>query len=303
MSGWDCTCGLHNKVFSNQCADCGGFRVHADTKRSIRRFSDPWANPDVCQVCGRAPAAHFDFTRNQGWLVFRRRFTHEGRYCRSCATGAYRAIQARNLTEGWYGTISVAATIAYGFENLSHLLRGRKRLNDPMPSDQQMEARLRGLPTIVQMLMRPVFWVALAIIVAIAVPVATVVPDEATASADRAFAQRLVSVNDARNAMISTQNSKEAAWEKGGANQPPTADDLVVKELAALRTAAEALPAPASSELAGLQQVWYTRLAALVSAERNLAAAYNTMTLEADQRAWSEEATAFKSLLSYVNAH
>lgn len=301
MSGWDCSCGRHNGLLTDTCPACAGFRAMTDAKTMGQPFADPRMTANVCQRCGRAPATHFMFNRNQGFLVVRRRFTHEGYYCRSCATGAYRAVQARNLTEGWYGTISLFATAADGFGNLADLHRGRRSLDDPMPSDPQREARLKGRPTIVQMLFRPMG--ILAVLALVAILAAILAPANASSSADKTYVDQLVSINASRNTVVSAANAKITAWEKKAANQPPTAEDLVIKELADLQAGAAAMPLPASPELRGLQETWLARLAALVVAEKNLAAFYSSQAATTDQQAWADEGSAFSALVSYAKAH
>ena len=303
MSGWDCRCGVRNKPFTDQCANCGGFRVTTDVEATARPFSAPMADQSTCQVCGRGPAAQFDFTRNQGMLFIRRRFTHKGRYCKSCATGAYRAVQARNLTEGWYGTISFFTTIAYGFQNLAHLRSGRKQLGDPTPSDPQMENRLNGRPTVVQMLRRPMGWVMLAALAVVVVLLVTLVPGKLAASGDKAYVNSLVSINESRNAMISTANAKNASWQQKSSNMALTAGDLVATELVGFKASVTAMPAPRSAGLVSLNQTWNIRLAALVEAETNLGAAYSSQAVTADQRAWADEEAAYTALIDYVRAH
>jgi hypothetical protein len=302
MNSWDCRCGFHNRAFSDKCAACGGFRVNMDRAVLAHPFSDPRTNPGVCQVCGRAPAADFKFTRNQGLVFIRRRFTYQGRFCKSCATGAYRAVQTRNLTQGWFGTISFFTTIAYGLGNLSNLTTGRKQLGDPTPSDPTLETRLKGRPLALQILMHPTAWVALAV-VAVAVVLAITLAGNGISSGDKAYVTGLESVNQARNSVINTANSKATAWQQRNTNQPPTADDLVATELADLKLSADALPEPDSTDLVSLQQTWETRLGALVSAERNLAANYSQQTAQADESAWNDEESAYKALTAYVKQH
>jgi hypothetical protein len=303
MSGWDCRCGVRNKPFTDQCANCGGFRITTDVESAPRLTSDPLADQSTCQVCGRRPAAYFTFTRNQGMLFVRRRFSHQGRYCKSCATGAYRAVQARNLTEGWYGTISFFTTIAYGFENLANLRRGRAQLGDPTPSDPQMENRLNGRPTIVRMVTRPMGVVMLAVLAVVVALLVTQIPAQTAKSADKAYVDSLVSINASRNTMISVANAKNAAWQKKTSSQTLTADDLVATELATFKASVAAMPAPRSTDLVGLNQTWNIRLAALAAAETNLGAAYTSQTVTADQKAWADEETAYTALIDYVKAH
>jgi hypothetical protein len=302
MSGWDCRCGLHNRALTDKCAACGGFRVNMDKAVLPEPFSDPRTTPEVCLVCGRAPAAYFGFARNRGLVFMRRRFVYQGRFCKSCATGSYRAMQTRNITEGWFGVISFFATIVYAVRNLLRLRRGRRQLEDPAPADPSLEKALRGRPVALQLLLHPSAWIAVAV-VALAVVLAITLTGDAAPSPDKTFVSSLSTLHSSRNALITLANTRSEAWKKNKAPAAPGPEDLVADELAALETRAAAVPAPSSPELLALRQAWEARLAALAAAESRLAASYTADLAKAEAQAWTDEASAYRALATYAKEH
>lgn len=110
-----------------------------------------WPAPPTataCKICGRAPTEEFTFRANSGVVLMRRSYTMAGRFCRDCATGAFRAMQHRNVTRGWWGLISFFATWGLVFSNL----RERRRIDampPPFPTlDESATKRLRGKPAL-----------------------------------------------------------------------------------------------------------------------------------------------------------
>jgi hypothetical protein len=71
-----------------------------------------------CQQCFRSrPALFVELHHNVGMLVLRQTYSTRARLCSDCLHRAYFHHLLRNLTLGWWGTISFFATIYYLLAN------------------------------------------------------------------------------------------------------------------------------------------------------------------------------------------
>ncbi|MCX8032666.1 MAG: DnaJ domain-containing protein [Thermoleophilia bacterium] len=298
---------------------------------------------DTCEICGRSPTGFFKFRSNKGFLLFRSVREFEGRLCRSCSTGIYRRMQISNLSWGWFGTISFFATILYALENVRSYYSGRKGLTEPVPRDPVLERTLRGRPVLVGVLKRWAVLAALIAFVVLVVQAATGphkpvnnqyavttttrthsaqatatthggavwssarVSSTTTATTEMAVSYEyllaLASLNDMRNNLIDTANSKWEEWSRQGGNKPPGAKYLVTSELSELLRAAEDVPVPESGSLRILHTAWVGCLRNLLEAESKLALTFTEENVLADERAWRAEEVAYMALYDYVKSH
>ena len=96
------------------CPLCG--EEFDDRDKVLEHMDEHLASPlpaDGCQICGRHPSGVFSFQGNRGFIIFRQVYGFEGRLCRSCAKGMYRAVQTRNL-EACASLVSPAPTVIRG---------------------------------------------------------------------------------------------------------------------------------------------------------------------------------------------
>jgi hypothetical protein len=71
-----------------------------------------------CQQCYRSrPALFVELHHNVGMLVLRQTYSTRARLCNDCLHQAYFHHLLRNVTLGWWGTISFFATIYYLLAN------------------------------------------------------------------------------------------------------------------------------------------------------------------------------------------
>jgi hypothetical protein len=71
-----------------------------------------------CQRCYRSePTCFVELHHNVGMLVMRQTHSTRAALCSDCLHQAYRHHLVRNLTLGWWGTISFFATLYYVFAN------------------------------------------------------------------------------------------------------------------------------------------------------------------------------------------
>lgn len=88
-----------------------------------------------CIVCGRLPSQRSRFRASTGRVLWRKVDSVDGNLCKTCATGVYRAMQARNLTRGPWSIISIFTTPYDLVRNwLSH--RKASSMPRPRPHDQ-----------------------------------------------------------------------------------------------------------------------------------------------------------------------
>jgi hypothetical protein len=72
---------------------------------------------------------------NVGMLFMRREFTTEGQLCKRCLSSAFWHHTLRNLTLGWWGTISFFMTWYYLASNLVTYVRARSELGRVRPRE------------------------------------------------------------------------------------------------------------------------------------------------------------------------
>lgn len=127
---------------AESCPWCGKLLAAYGLEQHVADHVAENAN-DGCIVCGRLPAEHFRFRANTGRVLWRSVDTVDGNLCRTCATGVYRAAQARNLKRGPWSLVSVFTTPYDLVRNwLSH--RKSSSLPGPRPHDQAYD-RATGL--------------------------------------------------------------------------------------------------------------------------------------------------------------
>jgi hypothetical protein len=72
-----------------------------------------------CDTCSRSePSTQVDFHHNVGMLILRRVYSTEGELCRQCVHRTFWHHTLRNLTLGWWGTISFFMTWYYLVSNI-----------------------------------------------------------------------------------------------------------------------------------------------------------------------------------------
>jgi hypothetical protein len=71
-----------------------------------------------CRLCGSTPAAQGRFRRVQGLVVLMRGASVEGPICRDCGLALFRHMTARTLLQGWWGLLSVFASVVAVLGNL-----------------------------------------------------------------------------------------------------------------------------------------------------------------------------------------
>ena len=99
-----------------------------------------------CQHCYRSePAEYVELHHNVGMLFMRQTYCTYGRLCRECLHQAYNHHMLRNLTLGWWGTISFFATIYYLIANTVTYVSALRRLGrSKAPSAAAAPAVLDG---------------------------------------------------------------------------------------------------------------------------------------------------------------
>ncbi|RJS16154.1 hypothetical protein DRW03_31425 [Corallococcus sp. H22C18031201] len=81
------------------------------------------------------PAAPVRLSHNVGMLFMRREYSTEGELCRSCLNRALFHHTLRNVTLGWWGTISFCMTWYFLFSNLVNYFRARSELGQMKPRE------------------------------------------------------------------------------------------------------------------------------------------------------------------------
>lgn len=82
-----------------------------------------------CDTCSRPePSAYVELHHNVGMLLMRRSYTTAGELCRDCLNNAFWHHTLRNLTLGWWGTISFFMTWYYLLSNVVTYVQARIEL-------------------------------------------------------------------------------------------------------------------------------------------------------------------------------
>jgi len=124
----------------------------------------------LCVACGRYPARPLRLKSHSGFLLWRTSSELNERFCRSCGTGVFREVQARNITRGPWGIISFFATIMALFGNTGRFSTFKAGIDSPAPPHPVSESVLEGRG----ILRRPGVLVVLGIVIAV---VALVISD------------------------------------------------------------------------------------------------------------------------------
>ncbi len=90
------------------------------------------------------PSAYVELHHNVGMLFMRREYTTAGRLCRRCLRSAFWHHTLRNLTLGWWGTISFFMTWYFLASNLIVYVRARSELGKARPSQAPRPAVATG---------------------------------------------------------------------------------------------------------------------------------------------------------------
>jgi hypothetical protein len=72
----------------------------------------------ACRLCGSTPAAPGRFRRVQGLVMLMRWASVEGPFCRDCGLALFRHMTAKTLLQGWWGLLSVFASVVAVLDNL-----------------------------------------------------------------------------------------------------------------------------------------------------------------------------------------
>ncbi|HXV71698.1 MAG TPA: DnaJ domain-containing protein [Acidimicrobiia bacterium] len=127
----------HALAGAERCPWCGNPLAAYGLEQHVADHVVKGAN-DGCTVCGRLPARHFRFRANTGLGVWRRLDRFDGNLCKTCSTGVYRAMQARNLSRGPWSIISIFTTPIDMVRNwVSH--RKASSISGPRPHDQEYD--------------------------------------------------------------------------------------------------------------------------------------------------------------------
>ena len=76
-----------------------------------------------CVLCGHGPAAEFEFSYQNAWLIRATRYTQGLSMCGPCALCIGRSHQNRTLMTGWWGILSFFRNLAVVFTNARELRR------------------------------------------------------------------------------------------------------------------------------------------------------------------------------------
>lgn len=109
-------------------------------------------------------------------------------------------------------------------------------------------------------------------------------------------------VNNDRNELIDTTNSRWNSWLELESEDLPGDQYLVAQELIAFRDRVLGMDPPVSAELAELHQTWVSELLLLVDAEQTLATEPTQAALDVELQAWDDEYEAYSALYDYIEA-
>ena len=155
---------------SELCPWCGKPLAVYDLHHHVAEHGASHAT-DGCIVCGRLPTQRFKYRANTGLVLWRKTHKVDGNLCKTCATGVFRAMQARNLTRGPWSFISFFTTWPNLFRNwLAH--RKARPMPDPEPNDPLYDQGPGLGPTLWN---KPAVWTSLVAVAAIVVLTAQVI--------------------------------------------------------------------------------------------------------------------------------
>jgi hypothetical protein len=125
----------------------------------------------LCAACDRYPTRPLRLKSHSGFLLWRTVSEIDQEFCRSCGTGIFREVQARNITRGPWGIISFFSTILALFGNTGRFATFKSGLDTPMPPHPVSERVFEGRPVLLR---RNVIMVLGIIVAAIAFVVANI---------------------------------------------------------------------------------------------------------------------------------
>jgi hypothetical protein len=117
----------------------------------------------LCVSCGRYPTRPLRLRSHAGFLLWRTTSEVNENFCRSCGTGVFREVQARNITRGPWGIMSFFASIMALFGNTGRYSTFKAGADTPTPPHPVSERVLEGRP----ILRRSSVLIVLGIIVAV----------------------------------------------------------------------------------------------------------------------------------------
>lgn len=137
-----------------------GASAHTETPRSAPPTRDPAEGE--CDLCGSKPAAGITLRQSQGRIIYRRKMESTLDLCQTCGRSMFREIQATNLVQGWWGVISIFATVAYLVQNAAQVRQHDRKTMGSVSRDPAVNSPLPTRPP----LTRPVLgrlgpWVAM----------------------------------------------------------------------------------------------------------------------------------------------
>ena len=110
-----------------------------------------------CQACGGGPSMPVKLYRHRGMVILFMVSTQTQRYCRDCATSAFRDAQNFTLGWGWWGFISFFLTPVLLFLNWGQVQRAHRLA----PATDRLGPPLRPGPPLHE---RAGFWVAVVLV-------------------------------------------------------------------------------------------------------------------------------------------
>lgn len=115
----------------------------------------------LCAGCNRHPTKPLRLKSHAGFLLWRTVGEIEQNFCKSCGTGVFREVQARNITRGPWGIISFFSSILALFGNAGRFSDFKGGLDEPEPHDAAADTAIKGRP----ILFRPAVLLVLSIFV------------------------------------------------------------------------------------------------------------------------------------------
>ncbi|QRN97256.1 hypothetical protein JRI60_51365 [Archangium violaceum] len=98
-----------------------------------------------CDLCYQSePSTYVELHHNVGMIILRRVYTTEGELCRSCLDRSFWHHTLRNLTLGWWGTISFIMTWYYLLSNVVTYVQARSELRKARPRREAPREAVSG---------------------------------------------------------------------------------------------------------------------------------------------------------------
>jgi hypothetical protein len=125
------------------CPECGE-RVPVHVANAHWRSHLIEKHGALCVSCSRYPTRPLRLKSHAGFLLWRTSAVLDENFCRSCGTGVFRQVQARNITRGPWGLISFFATTLALFGNAGRFTEFKNGLDSPTPPHPVTESVLEG---------------------------------------------------------------------------------------------------------------------------------------------------------------